>query len=481
MNDGFSDIDMHSAVEYLVASDPALQVLGAAYIQHECYNSTDAKNQARSLKAIPRLVKLFNYPNQEVQRYATGAMRNLIYDNMQNKTALIEESGIPQLIEALREPDDELRKNVTGILWNLSSKDNLKDKLASETLPELTERVLVPLSQSDNQQSASESEIFYNTTGCLRNLSSVNEKVRQQMRECRGLVDSLVSYIQRSVETGKAEDKGVENAVCTLRNLSFQLYTEIPPSASMRLEGPSRRQDEGPGDVIGCFTPQSKKTKKKQVNDQLTFSEVAKDPKGMEWLWHPQIVSMYNRVLQRCEINSSTREAAAGALQNITAGDKRWAAVLSRVAMEQERILPTILDNLRTNNDQELRSLTGFLRNLSRYARNKDDMATKVVNNLLLKLPSDSSQTEPSSDVIINICGVLNNLVMGSSVAARDIAFFDGLQKLVPIKNNRNSASREKAAKAATTVLGNMYHYNKLHRDYKLKGFRKEDFIDTSI
>ncbi|MGH0152538.1 UNVERIFIED_CONTAM: hypothetical protein FKN15_067953 [Acipenser sinensis] len=57
----------------------------------------------------------------------------------------------------------------TGILWNLSSKDNLKDKLASETLPELTERVLVPLSQSDNQQSASESEIFYNTTGCLSN------------------------------------------------------------------------------------------------------------------------------------------------------------------------------------------------------------------------------------------------------------------------------------------------------------------------
>ncbi|XP_041074391.1 plakophilin-3-like isoform X2 [Polyodon spathula] len=481
MSDGFNDIDMHSAVECLAASDPALQVLGAAYIQHVCYNSTEAKNQARSLKAIPRLVKLFNCPNQEVQRYATGAMRNLIYDNMQNKTVLIEESGIPQLIEALREPDDELRKNVTGILWNLSSKDNLKDKLASETLPELTERVLVPLSQSNIQQSPSESEIFYNTTGCLRNLSSVNEKVRQQMRECRGLVDSLISYTQCSVENGKAEDKGVENTVCILRNLSFQLYTEIPPLASMQLEGPSRGQDEEPGDVMGCFTPQSRKTKQNQMNDQLTFSEVAKDPKGMEWLWHPQIVGVYNRVLQRCEINSSTREAAAGALQNITAGDRRWASVLSRVAMEQERILPTILDNLRTSNEQELRSLTGFLRNLSRYARNKDDMATKVVKNLLVKLPSDSSQAELSSEVIINICGVLNNLVMGSSVAARDIAFFDGLQKLVPIKNNRSSSSREKAAKAAATVLGNMYTYNKLHRDYKLKGFKKEDFADISV
>lgn len=46
-------------------------------------------------------------------------------------------------------------------------------------------------------------------------------------------------------------------------------------------------------------------------------------PKGMEWLWHPQIVGLYNRVLHQCEINAITREAACGALQNITAGDKR--------------------------------------------------------------------------------------------------------------------------------------------------------------
>ena len=59
-----------------------------------------------------------------------------------------------------------------GILWNLSSKDNLKDKLARETLPELTEKVLIPLSgggdTEDIYQSASEADIYYNTTGCLR-------------------------------------------------------------------------------------------------------------------------------------------------------------------------------------------------------------------------------------------------------------------------------------------------------------------------
>lgn len=51
----------------------------------------------------------------------------------------------------------------------------------------------------------------------------------------------------------------------------------------------------------------------------------------MEWLWHPQIVGLYNRVLHQCEINSTAREAAAGALQNITAGDKRVSCLFSTI------------------------------------------------------------------------------------------------------------------------------------------------------
>ncbi|XP_061891948.1 plakophilin-3a [Entelurus aequoreus] len=483
---GITSLDMATAVQYLGEPDPDLQVLGAAYIQHECYNDSDAKNEVRQCKGISELVKLFNTDNQEVQRYATGAMRNLIYENMDNKVALIEEGGIPQLVEALKEPDDELQKNITGILWNLSSKDKLKEKLAREILPELTDKILIPLSASDEsegyRQSASEAEIFYNTTGCLRNLSSVNEKTRQQMRQTPGLVDSLVSYIRSSLEDNKAEDKGVENAVCVMRNLSYQLYSEIPPSAQHRLEGPSRAEDSGKGEAIGCFTPQSRKAKNRMNQDLSTFTEVARVPKGMEWLWHPQIVGLYNRVLQMCEINSTTREAAAGALQNITAGDKRWPVVLSNVAMDQERMLPVLLNLMGTNKDAELRSITGFLRNLSRHAKDKNHMATKVVNNLVSKLPDDGHQKEPSSDVVVNICGILNNLVTSSTVAARDVCFFDGLPKLRGIKTSHDcSAGKIKAAKAAATVLSNMFQYKKLHKDYKQKGFTRPDFADMTI
>ncbi|XP_059191535.1 plakophilin-3a [Centropristis striata] len=482
---GINTLDMSSAVQHLRLSDQDLQVLGAAYIQHECYNDSDAKNEVRRLKGISELVKLFNSENLEVQRYATGATRNLIYENMDNKVSLIEEGGIPQLVEALKEPDDELRKNITGILWNLSSKDNLKEKLARETLPELTEKILIPLAGGETDgisQSASEADIFYNTTGCLRNMSSVNEKTRQQMRETHGLVDSLVAYIKASLEENKAEDKGVENAVCVLRNLSYQLYSEMPPSAMMRLEGPTRDQASGKGEAIGCFSPHGRKAKNSKCQDISTFTEVARVPKGVEWLWHPQIVGVYNQVLHQCEINSTTREAAAGALQNITAGDKRWASVLSRVALEQDRVLPVLLDLLRTNSDLELRSLTGFLRNLSRHARDKNDMATKVVNNLVTKLPDDGQKKEPSSDVVVNICGILNNLVTCSTLAARDITFFDGLPKLIGIRDSHDSSSgKMKAAKAAATVLSNMFQYKKLHKTYKEKGFSRRDFADMTI
>ncbi|XP_006877049.1 PREDICTED: plakophilin-3 [Chrysochloris asiatica] len=484
LSSGFDDIDLPSAVKYLMASDPNLQVLGAAYIQHRCYSDAAAKKQARSLQAVPRLVKLFNHANQEVQRHATGAMRNLIYDNADNKLALVEENGIFELLRTLREQDDELRKNVTGILWNLSSSDHLKDRLARDTLEQLTDLVLSPLSGAGGppliQQNASEAEIFYNATGFLRNLSSASQATRQKMRECHGLVDALVTYINHALDVGKCEDKSVENAVCVLRNLSYRLYDEMPPSALQRLEGRGRRDTAGmpPGEMVGCFTPQSRRLRELPLTaDALTFAEVSKDPKGLEWLWSPQIVGLYNRLLQRCELNRHTTEAAAGALQNITAGDRRWAGVLSRLALEQERILNPLLDRVRTADHHQLRSLTGLIRNLSRNARNKDEMSTKVVSHLIEKLPGSVGEKCPPADVLVNIIAVLNNLVVASPIAARDLLYFDGLRKLLFIKKKRDSPDSEKSSRAASSLLANLWQYSKLHRDFRAKGYRKEDFL----
>lgn len=54
------------------------------------------------------------------------------------------------------------------------------------------------------------------------------------------------------------------------------------------------------------------------------------------------------------------------------------------------------------------------------------------------KLPSDGHQKEPPSEVVVNICGILNNLVISSSLAARDLTYFDALPKLVGIRNSHD-------------------------------------------
>uniref|UniRef100_A0A3Q2XMZ2 Plakophilin 3 n=1 Tax=Hippocampus comes TaxID=109280 RepID=A0A3Q2XMZ2_HIPCM len=464
-------LDMHTAVRYLSEPDAALQILGAAYIQHQSYHSNESKKQARLLRGIPALVGLFSSDNLEVQRFATGATRNLIYENADNKVALIDAGGVARLVAVLGEADEELRKNITGVLWNLSSRDNLKEKLCREALSELSARVLVPLC-AGLPLSPSERDIFNNATGCLRNLSSVNQRAREKMRDTSGLVDSLVSYIQQEVST---DDKGLENSVCVLRNLSYQLYSELPRSVRLRLEGPGRGSAPADAEAIGCFTMYGKKNRQQSL---AIMSEVSREARGADWLWHPRVVALYKRVLQSGESGRAAREAAVGALQNLTAGDARWSAVLSAVVLEQERMLPTLLDLLDDADEAELRPLTALLRNLARHAPNKDLVAKSMVNVLVCKLPADGLQETPSGEVVVNICGALNHLVARSSLAARDISYFNGLPKLVGIKT---SSAGLQAARAASTVLCNMFQYSKLHKDYKLKGFARRDFADASV
>ncbi|MEQ2279558.1 hypothetical protein AMECASPLE_010754 [Ameca splendens] len=482
---GLNDLNMETAIQYLRDEDHGLQVLGAAYIQHQCYNENAAKDEVREMNGIGDLMKLFNSSNSEVRRYATGAARNLIYESYKNKMILIDKDGILQLMQALGENDDELHKNITGILWNLSSKDGLKERLAKETLPQLCDRILIPAmnrmnvdkeaSDEDQDKPAetpSKAEIFCNTTGCLRNLSSGLEKTRQRLREARGLVESLVNYLTAAIDKGKAEEKGVENTVCILRNLSYQLYKELPPSYQLLLG--KNKEPDSVAETVGCFSPNSKKAKKKlQDQRRLVFRDLVKKPKEMECLWHPSIVNLYNRVLTSCEINATTREAAIGALQNITAGDEPWAASMCSYAVEQVKVLPTLMNLLRTDREKELLSLTGLLRNLSRHATT----VNLALDPLVQKLPRDGNEKEPSAEVVTNICGVLNNMVIEKFDNAKHICQNSGLEKLVGIRNTVSSSpDRIQASSAAATVLSNMYHYKKLHKLFKQKGFTKTDF-----
>ena len=61
------------------------------------------------------------------------------------------------------------------------------------------------------------------------------------------------------------------------------------------------------------------------------------------------------------------------------------------------------------------------------------------MNVLVAKLPADGHQKDPGSEVVVNLCGALNQLVTGSSLAARDLTFFDGIPKLLAIKTSHDN------------------------------------------
>ncbi|KAF7224263.1 plakophilin-3 isoform X2 [Nothobranchius furzeri] len=483
MLQGFSGIDIFKAVEYLSDPDPSFQSLGAAFIQHECYNTKESKDEVREHGGIPELVKLFSSDNQEVRRFATGAARNLIYENAENKAHLIGNGGIAELVKALKIKDDnELAKNITGILWNLSAKEEFKKKLAEETLDDLTNSILVPLTTFDEdkmdvnpfQETPSNSEIFLNSTGCLRNLSSGKDSVRKKMRETRNLVDSLVRYTKFALLKNLIEEKGMENTMCILRNLSYQLYSDLPPSLDARLNGNTRDQGkQTQTSTVGCFTPRSKKAQKKS---DTRLVEIIKEPKDVEWLCNTKILSLYLEVLRECEINSTVREATLGALQNITSGDSKWASVLSSwLVKKEQKSMYTLLDLTRGERDSELRPLTGLFNNLSR--KDYDNFDKAAIKTLLNKLPEDATKRKGnSSEVAVNILATLNNVVVGNIDGARNVLAASGLEKLMTLKKEHgSSADGIKIARAAATVLSNMYVYKQL-RSQLLKSYEKDDF-----
>lgn len=70
---------MATAVQHLREPDPELQVLGAAYIQHECYNDSDAKVEVRS-RLVVRRVKVRLELLQIVQPWSLGPWFPMSFD-----------------------------------------------------------------------------------------------------------------------------------------------------------------------------------------------------------------------------------------------------------------------------------------------------------------------------------------------------------------------------------------------------------------
>ncbi|CAM2100444.1 unnamed protein product [Caretta caretta] len=376
-----------------------------------------------------------------------------------------------------------------GVLWNLSSCDAVKMTIIRDALSTLTNTVIVPHSGWNNSSFDDDHKIKFqtslvlrNTTGCLRNLSSAGEEARKQMRSCEGLVDSLLYVIHTCVNTSDYDSKTVENCVCTLRNLSYRLELEVPQA---RLLGINEL-----GDLLGKESPSKdsepscwgkKKKKKKRTSQEDQWDGVgpipgfSKSPKGVEMLWHPSVVKPYLTLLAESS-NPATLEGSAGSLQNLSAGNWKFAAYI-RAAVRKEKGLPILVELLRMDNDRVVSSVATALRNMALDVRNKELIGKYAMRDLVNRLPGGNGPSILSDETVAAICCALHEVTSKNMENAKALADTGGIEKLVNITKGRGDRSSLKVVKAAAQVLNTLWQYRDLRSIYKKDGWNQNHFI----
>ncbi|XP_077123006.1 plakophilin-2 [Ranitomeya variabilis] len=472
---------LERAVGLLQANGTSASSLTAAasYIQHECFQKAESRKKVYSLQAIPKLIKLLNTNNEEVQRSVCAALRNLVYEDNDNKLEVYEQRAMPILLNLLKESHDlEIKKQITGLMWNLSSNDQLKVMLIREALPTLTNNIIIPGSGwRDGEYSKnalmSDADIFYNATGCLRNMSSAGPEGRKALRDCDGLIDSLVYYISRSVADYKPDDRATENAVCILHNLSYQLESEVPTRYSHNFH--SLNQDSTQSESnIGCFGSRSRKLKEDWRD--VPIAEETSNPRGMECLWSSKLVRLYLSLIAKSTRNY-TQEASLGSLQNLTAGSGPVPLSVAQTIVQRENGLQHIRNMLFANDPGVKRTTVSLLRNLSRNASLQNEIARVLMSDLVTTLPDCVPDSNIAMETSASICYILNNLICNSSNNAKMLLSNGGIRKLVDISNS-DSGMITKTGKAASLVLYNMWYHQDLHSAYKKAMYKKTDFVN---
>ncbi|XP_054867206.1 ARVCF delta catenin family member b isoform X3 [Amphiprion ocellaris] len=472
----------------------------AAYLQHLCYENDKIKKDVRQLKGIPVLVGLLDHPKSEVHRKACGALRNISYgkDN-DNKVAIKNCDGIPALVRLLRKTNDmEVRELITGTLWNLSSYEPLKMVIINHGLQTMTNEVIIPHSgwehepnEDSKPRDAEWTTVFKNTSGCLRNVSSDGAEARRRLRECDGLVDALLHALQSAVGKKDMDNKSVENCVCIMRNLSYHVHKEVP--GAEKFQDPSALQAPGSvgpqrkkKDDAGCFG--GKKAKEEWFNqgrkngendknyDTLDLPKRTEPSKGFELLYQPEVVRLYLSLLTESQ-NYNTLEAAAGALQNLSAGQWTWSNYI-RATVRKEKGLPILVELLRSDSDKVVRAVAIALRNLSIDRRNKDLIGSYAMRDLVSNLPSGQQRPAKNleEDTVVAILNTIHEIVTDSSENARSLIQAQAIEKLVAI-NRTSQSARE--TKAASHVLQTVWSYKDLRNALTKDGWNKSHFQPT--
>ncbi|CAJ1085125.1 LOW QUALITY PROTEIN: plakophilin-1-like [Xyrichtys novacula] len=474
-----SDLTLKEAVEFLTHLDENYQQCGATFIQHTTFKEESAKQEVYQLGGIPHLVTLLRSPHPGVSQAAAGALRNLVFRDHNNKLEVQHCSGIGKALQLLKETEStETQKQITGLLWNLSSADELKGELIATALPALTENVVVPFtSWSDSSTNNNiHPDVFHSATGCLRNLSCAQQKERQAMRECPGLIDSIMSYVQSCVAEENPDDKSVENCACILHNLTYQLETESPQCFSKFQSLSESYAESKKNSTVGCFSPKSSKAQKEFAFDVARGLPEDPNPTGVKWLCHPKAMQTYLSLLGSSQ-KDATLEACCGALQNLTASKGVGSSVMSQILVQKLGALMHMSPLLSSPNRSLQKTALSLLGNMSRTSSLQNTMAKQILPGLTSLLSSSPRDMGNSDETIATTCSTVRSLMMADPEVTKKAISGDLVRSLADLSEN---GSFPKGSKAASLLLYSLWNEKGLQGAVKKLGLGKSLFVNDN-
>lgn len=365
---------------------------------------------------------------------------------------------------------------------------------------------------------------FRNASGVLRNVSSAGEFARSMLRKNPGFIESLVIMVRTAIARNDMDNKSIENCVCILRNLSYRCqevidpnYDTLPPASptannhNQSLSPSSSRAaaimgsvGSKVGDNLSCFGGSKKKDKNKDTPkesasvDHLnqatqnmsirsngasassgTLSRI-RPPEitgGCKLLWQPEIVQPYLALLSGCS-NPETLEAAAGAIQNLSAC--YWQASIDiRAAVRKEKGLPILVELLRMEVDRVVCAVATALRNLAMDNRNKELIGKYAMKDLVSKLPNGNAQHDygTSDETIAAVLATLNEVISKNADFAKSLLEAGGMERLLFITKNKNNKFSPRVFKFASQLLFNMWQHQELREVYRKAGYKETHFV----
>ncbi|KAM4738022.1 plakophilin-1 [Anableps anableps] len=476
-----SDITLKEAVDYLSNANDDYKQCGASFIQHVSFSDESAKDEVFELNGIPPLVNMLESRNAQLVQAASGALRNLVHKNFTNKMEVEKCGGIAKALNQLNNTKTtETKKQLAGLLWNLSSADQLKPELMTTALPALTKNVVVPFtSDSEESDQCVDPTVFHYATGCLRNLSSSSDMDRQKMRESNKLVDSLMKYIFSCLAEDIPDDQSVENCMCTLHNLTYQLWKECPDiepplSSSSSTEAIMTQSEGRKSPTVGCFSPRSKNVQN-GVNHPLKEWKEETKRSGLGCLYSLKAIDAYISLLVSAK-KEGTLEASCGALQNLTASKEKGSTTMSEILypkLYSAMVFPALFWSSHTAVQKTAISL---MDNMSRKVSLHSMMAKQTLPELVSLLSSEKWISDAPPENIEAICTIIYRLLLVDQEFSKKTINKELILTLIKL-NER--IPEDSASTAAGKLLYSLWTDKFLRSITKKLKFHKSNFVNS--